>query len=90
MRDRVFRFAAEMERVLKSHDGRSGWEDENSLWLLARLQEETGELSAAIIEGHSPTVILREAADVANFAMMLADNHYGLSIEDVMKRAPKE
>jgi NTP pyrophosphatase (non-canonical NTP hydrolase) len=42
-------------------------------WLLNRLRQETGELSRAIKRGNA-TEIAREAADVSNFAMMIADN----------------
>lgn len=42
-------------------------------YFMVRLQEETLELAIALHKGSGPD-IRREAADVANFAMMIADN----------------
>ena len=90
MRSEVYRFAVEMERNLQKHDNRPGWKDESSDYLLERLREELEELQAAIdhTDDGRETRILKEAADVANFAMMIADITYGLSIEDAMERNP--
>jgi len=80
LRDSVKWFASQMERKLKNHDDRPGWEDQSIRWLYERLDEETGELLREInrlLENWSKTNIQRvvsEAADVANFAMMIADN----------------
>lgn len=52
------------------HKGR--WEDLNLQTSVARLKGETHELVAAIDSGNS-VEILMEAADVANFAMIVAD-----------------
>lgn len=42
---------------------------------LMRLLGETVELMSAISEGQTPAQVWREAADVANFAAMLADRY---------------
>lgn len=85
MRPCVLRFALLMERKLRENDHKGGWDEEHEDYLLKRLREETVELSKAInvfahhaSEGVVPRGtkehVGREAADVANFAMMLADN----------------
>lgn len=71
-RDVVRAFAIEMERQLQANDHKGGWGDEDRHWLLERLREEVAELTAAIKE-RTPSAIVQEAADVANFAMMIAD-----------------
>lgn len=61
--------------------GRTGWDShwqESSfadvrLGLLDKLDEEVGELIEAIEDNENGDVVLLEAADVANIAMMLAD-----------------
>lgn len=71
----VLGFALEMERKLSKnrHKGdREGWVDESSDWLLGRLKEELSELRKAALNGTDEDV-RGEAADVANFAMMIAD-----------------
>lgn len=77
----VDRFAAFMRQKLDENEHKGGWECEDEDWLLDRIQQELNELreaweakprgSAARTEWR--TRIVREAADVANMAMMLAD-----------------
>jgi NTP pyrophosphatase (non-canonical NTP hydrolase) len=50
------------------HKGR--WDDCDPEWLLDRLQEELTELREAVANGGD---VRAEAADVANFALMIAD-----------------
>lgn len=64
------------ENVAKGH-----WGNDTVVHLLARLVEEVGELMAACSDWYNPSMksdtpdkITEEAADVANFAMMIADN----------------
>ena len=83
IRGPVLWFAEQMERRLAAHDaerGEHGWDDAHGgdwEWLLGRLLEEVRELRAtydrADPEYDSIPAIINEAADVANFAMMLAD-----------------
>ena len=72
MRASVRRLAQEMEERLRDNDYKGGWDDCTPRWLLKRLRDETKELAAAIRQDSQPT-ILQEAADVANFAMMIFD-----------------
>lgn len=63
-------FANEMQRELNNNDHKCGWEDLSARWLLMRLDQEVRELKRAVTSGKN---IVSEAADVANFAMMIAD-----------------
>jgi len=86
MRGLCSEFLSAMRVKLESgrRKGRVGWDrhwencvfstvDECSPeWFLKRLQEETVELAMAIAEGN-PDKIMGECADVANFAMFIAD-----------------
>jgi hypothetical protein len=72
LRPPLRRFAIEMECWLRANDHKGGWRDCDPAWLLARLREEAKELEQAMARGVG-SEIRREAADVANFAMMIAD-----------------
>ena len=85
----IQQFAALMQTKLNENQDKGGWkgvdfspfgEGRGQVWrekndyLLRRLDEEIAELKAAVYAfDASPLAIAREAADVANFAMMLAD-----------------
>ena len=71
MRPQVAWFANEMERRLEENDHKGGWECCTDKWLFNRLRQEMKELACAVKEGRG---VVEEAADVANFAMMIADN----------------
>jgi hypothetical protein len=75
-------FAREMERKLSEnrHKGdRDGWRTLTAGELLSRLEGEVRELRAAVNglldteDGEGERAVVREAADVGNFAMMIAD-----------------
>lgn len=75
-RHEVLEFAQDMERALANNDHKGRWTGEKMSVLLKRLREETDELAEAI--GRKATAegsaeVIREAADVANFALMIAD-----------------
>ncbi len=82
LRPVVQRFAEEMERRLRKNDHKGGWDDCGWDYLRTRLLDELEELNAA---WHRPQTeravaqITHEAADLANFAMMVADNFGNLS-----------
>jgi len=76
----VLRFARIMEKKLSMnrHKGdREGWRNISSYTLLAKLQSELGELLDAL-QNNRPVEIAEECADVANFAMMIADRRLNL------------
>lgn len=73
----VQRFAILMETVLRKNDDKGGWNLDGFPSLMDRLGEEVEELWEAIETPGGETrmaLIAKEAADVANFAMMVADN----------------
>lgn len=77
LRPAVQQFAEYMEKVLKHNDHKGGWNECTDDYLLDRLQEEVKELISAVRgrKARNPELRIRnEAADVANFAMMIADN----------------
>ncbi|MCK9361709.1 hypothetical protein M0Q28_05835 [Patescibacteria group bacterium] len=71
----VIEFAVVMQQKIDANSHKSGWEYCTIKWLLNRLVQEKGELKRAIEKKLHPDEIDREAADVANFAMMIADNY---------------
>ncbi len=62
-----------MTNELMKHLDRPGWKHESTEYLLGRLGEELIELAEAIRLNDTKERIEKEAADVGNFAMMLAD-----------------
>ena len=88
MRPQLAWFANEMERQLEANDHKTGWKDFHLKQLLRRLKQEVGELERAIEKG-KPDVV-EEAADVANFAMMIADNFHDDQVETRESECGKE
>jgi len=84
-RPEVLAFARAMEEKLRRNDHKGGWKDESARSLLERAEDEIDELDLAVTClrddecGHHPSEaaklenVLGEAADVANFVMMVAD-----------------
>ena len=88
LRPEVLRFAENMEKKLREHDDRPGWKDNAPEALLARLRQETDELDEAIasrMQTTSSSEVMDEAADVANFCMMIHDVY---RISDSLLRPP--
>jgi len=86
LRPAVAAFAALMEAELRKHDDRPGWKGCDPHWLLARLNEEVIELANALLD-HSES-LPHEAADIANFAMMIADVEGGLKVSGEQPAPP--
>lgn len=57
---------------LKKNAHKGKWEDMDLAKTLARLREETEELAHAISD-ENPIEVVLEAADIANFALMVSD-----------------
>jgi len=68
----IKQFANQMEFKLKRNDYKGGWDECDIHFLLKFLKREVAELEKSISFGNKSDVI-KEAADVANFAMMIAD-----------------
>lgn len=71
MREQVKWFAEQMEQTLKRNDHKGGWDECTIPWLFGRLNDEVNELGG--VESTDHENLIREATDVANFAMMIAD-----------------
>jgi len=93
VRAEVIAFAKVMEAKLAANDGKGGWHHETTGYLSRRLYQELEELSRARVSyeqasGKWPRdlelvkrrreELVEECADVANFAMMIADVAGGL------------
>ena len=73
LRPEVAWFAEQMELVLRANDHKPGWQNDAPVDLLKRLYEEVEELRDGMFIPVNANTIVKEAADVANFAMMIAD-----------------
>lgn len=71
VRVEVRQFALLMEQQLVKNDYKGGWQGESPRQLYIRIIDELAELLDAL--GKSAEHVGRETADVANFAMMIAD-----------------
>ncbi len=70
----VVSFAAQMEKKLLDNDFKGGWSDSDVEYLIERLRDEVDELEKAVYsESKTGKEITLEAADVANYSMMIAD-----------------
>lgn len=74
-------FAGEMERQLRENDHKPGWSDDSLRHLAERMRTELREVENIVdgraVRGYATEqllTIIAECADVANFAMMVADN----------------
>ena len=76
LRPEVRWFAEQMELKLRENDWKGGWQAEQYIALFRRLEGETKELNELMVtnwDGQQDLVV-QESADIANFAMMIADN----------------
>ena len=72
IRASIMRLALAMEQKLQANEHKADWKACDPLWLLEKLCDEVHELSHAL-QYNRRDQISDEAADVANFAMMIAD-----------------
>lgn len=75
-------FAQYMEHKLKLNDHKGGWTEKSNQKLLELLRGEVEELANAIA-GEPNLNIMFEAADVANYAMMIAWNILRSQVQEV-------
>jgi hypothetical protein len=84
LRPAVEWFAVRMEKKLRENDHKGGWLNCTLRYLLVRMKNERDELVAAIHKAkrhagcdywrsEDAELVIREAADVSNFALMVAD-----------------
>jgi len=81
-RKSVMQFARAMEDKLRENDWKGGWSGSAVGWsgsavgwLMSRVHQEISELQHAIDKGAPVEEIRREAADVGNFCMMVAEQY---------------
>lgn len=72
IRPEVAWFAGRMEQKLRNNDHKGGWQKDTLDALFKRVLEEVEELRG-VVKSRKSAHIIDEAADVANFCMMLAD-----------------
>lgn len=75
-------FSAIMDDKMWANDDKPGWHDADPRDLLLELQGEVAELIDAVTDNECPDAIALEAADVANYAMMIADRMGGIPHDD--------
>lgn len=77
MRPALKVFATRMEEELKKNDFRGTWKNEDPRSMMAKLWDEVYDLDTQLDKYNhgegDPEQILKEAADVANYAMFVAD-----------------
>lgn len=82
VRPEVARFALLMESVLRTKDpiyhGKAAWRNNSTRNLFNWMMGETEELRMAFLVNHPEEHMPKECADIANLAMMIADNMGGL------------
>jgi NTP pyrophosphatase (non-canonical NTP hydrolase) len=73
-RPEVMKFASLMEKKLQINDYKGGWKGgrRDLSWFFKRMSLEVIELDEALEKGIAEDIAL-EAADIANFCMMIAD-----------------
>ena len=74
VREPVRWFAEQMEEKLRANDHKPHWSIAHPDYLIHRLFQEVNELWRAMEGELTADEVIKEAADVANFAMMIADN----------------
>lgn len=88
VRPRLDWFVDQMRARLAAKDNqrKDDWRELDLDDLLQRLQEELDELTAALENGKAEGSAIRECADLANFAMMLADRLRQLELLNLPNR----
>ena len=75
LRIELLKFAEFQEKVLRDNDNKGGWVGCDTDELIMRLEQEVLELKhVATKYATSKEQVTLECADIANFAMMIADN----------------
>lgn len=85
--EEVARFAASMKFRLDQNnnkdgnDGTPGWKESNPTWLSMMADDKAIALNDAVQTGKPAEEVVKKAADLANFAMMVADRVTARDIE---------
>ncbi len=76
--------ATAMQDALDRNAFKAGWENMTPLQLLARADQELGELRRAVAKVKPAATVLAEAADVANFVAMAAAVYHAQAVQDAL------
>lgn len=90
LRPEVLAFAHEMEKQLRANEHKGGWKDCRLSFLMEELFRNYSSISTAHLEGNRQDVLRRRASNVANFAMMIADNFGNLMGNDQPEKKDPE
>ena len=74
LRPEVQKFAEEMEKQLRANEHKGGWKDCDKDFLYSELMKNITTLVVALMFNNQEEHITRRCANIANFAMMIADN----------------
>lgn len=84
----------EMKLQKNRHKGdRNGWSAADPVALLGRVKQELTELLVAVFHGESDEAVAKEAADVGNMAMMVADayiHQHSMGAASIIDLQPEE
>jgi len=69
----VQQFAIRMENKLQLNDHKDGWRNEKISYLMEQLQQKVNKLKLEFTYMHTQQMV-PETINIANFAMMIADN----------------
>lgn len=83
LRESVQWFATVMEVNLRGNDHKGGWEEEPFQYFVDRMKDEMEEIEEAMVGTCKSDMMdaVNECADLANFAMMLAENAHKKAME---------
>jgi DNA-binding transcriptional regulator GbsR (MarR family) len=83
-------FSYEMFKTLVApkNKEKGGWWDCDISYLLKRLKEEVAELEQEVTSRGATTDVIKESADVANFAMMVSDLYVRERAREASARYP--
>lgn len=70
----VVRFADDMEQRLQENDHKTGWHGESKQYMANILSKAASDLLLSLVSNAPVQYVTTRAADVANIAMMIADN----------------
>ncbi len=83
MRPAVKYFAETMEKRLMENEHKGGWKDCKPEFLLSELRKNLAYLEENLNKGETKEDVCRRAANIANFAMMIANNWGGICSNNI-------
>lgn len=91
LRASVRRFAEQMELQLQANEHKGGWDSEHVYMLIQQIGNEHRQLIDAVLTDPSDIYkVIKEAADTANYAMMVADLVHRYGVQNVLPSTPND